>query len=535
MTRVKGVDDTVTEEREMKIVTISQMQQAEHDSAKSGITTDVLMENAGKAVAEEIQRQLGDLRKHNVLILIGPGNNGGDGLVVARYLYDWGISKVKTYLCNKRPSNDANLEQVKKRSIHICELDNDVKLSKFEEWLSEATAVVDAILGTGKTRPIEGALAHLLKATHTARLQRRSLRLFALDLPSGLNPDTGSVDPATPSVDSTITLGFPKTGLYNHPGSERAGLIRIVDIGILPKLTDHITTELLTDSSVSAMLPVRQPYSNKGTWGKVLAVTGSINYLGAAYLSCSGVIRVGAGLATLAIAHSLLPILASKLTEATFLPLPEIALGLPSAEAANILQQQLPLYDVLLIGCGLGQNPPVVDLVYKILFDRPSQHPAVVVDADGLNALARKPEWWKLFTEDAILTPHAGEMARLTGKSIDEVQSKRLEIAKEAAARWNKTIVLKGAYTVIAAPDGRVSISPFANAGLASAGTGDVLAGAIAGFKAQGLSCFEATSCGVYIHGLAGELVKAEIGDAGMIASDLLLVLPVAIRQLKEV
>jgi ADP-dependent NAD(P)H-hydrate dehydratase / NAD(P)H-hydrate epimerase len=519
----------------MKILNVAQMQQAERDSARFGITTAMLMENAGKAAAEEIQRYLGNLKDHNILILVGPGNNGGDGLVAARYLYDWGASRVKIYLCGRRPAADTNLEQVKKRSIHCTELGSDTNLNKFEEWLSEATAVVDAVFGTGKTRDIEGSLASVLQSIQSARRLRRSLRLFALDLPSGLNANTGEIDAATPRVDSTLTLGFPKIGLFNYPGLDIVGSIRVLDIGIPMKLADYVNTELLTDSDVAAILPERRSHSNKGSWGKVMVVAGSINYLGAPYLACSGTIRVGAGLTTLAIAHNLLPILATKLTEIIFVSLPEISYGLPSQEATNILHQQLPQYDVLLMGCGLGQNQAVIDLVQQTLFDSLTKKPVVVLDADGINALARIPEWWKKFAEEAILTPHAGEMSRLTGKSIVEVQSNRIEIARECAARWNKIIVLKGAYTVIADPGGQVRVSPFANAGLATAGTGDVLAGAVAGFKAQGLSCFESAICGAYVHGLAGELVKAELGDAGMIASDLLQALPMSIRQLKEV
>jgi len=394
--------------------------------------------------------------------------------------------------------------------------------------------VVDALFGTGKNRTIEGTLAQVLKDIHDARRQRRTLRLLALDLPSGLNADTGATDPATPTVDCTITLGFPKYGLFNHPGAERAGLIRIIDIGVPPKLVDYVNIELLTDQGAATALPERPAYSHKGNWGRVMAITGSINYPGAAYLSCSGTIRVGAGLTTLAITQSLMPILASKLTEVIYLPLPETSHGLPSPEAASILHQQLQQYDVLLMGCGIGQNQAVIDMAHKIIFEHPTKHPAVVLDADAINALAHKPEWWKLFNEDAILTPHAGEMSRLTGRSIGEVQSNRIEITRESASKWNKTVILKGAYTVIAAPDGRVRVSPFANAGLASAGTGDVLAGAVAGFKAQGLSYFDAAICGVYVHGLAGELVKDELGDAGMVASDILQALPMAIRQLKE-
>jgi ADP-dependent NAD(P)H-hydrate dehydratase / NAD(P)H-hydrate epimerase len=519
----------------MKIVNISQMQKAERESANFNISIEQLMENAGKAVAEEIRQQFGELGNQNILFLIGPGNNGGDGLVAARHLYDWGTGRVKVYLCSKRQSHDINLIQVIKRSIHYHESDSDVNFSKLEEWLSEATVVVDAIFGTGKSRAIEGSIAEVLKTLHTVKQQRRSLKLIALDLPSGLNADSGAADPATPSADSTITLGFPKTGLFNHPGCEKAGKIKVADIGIPSKIVDYVKTEFLTDSITSALLPERKSFSHKGTWGRVMAVTGSINYMGAAYLSCSGAVRVGAGLTSLAISYSLLPILASKLTEVIFIPLPESSYGILSAEAANILHQQLPQYDVLLMGCGMGTSQAAIDLVYKTLFDREPKHPAVVLDADGINALAHKPEWWKRFTEDAILTPHAGEMARLTGKTITEIQTNRIETARECAARWNKTLVLKGAYSVIAAPDGRVRVSPFANAGLASAGTGDVLAGAAAGFKAQGLSCFDAATCGVYIHGLAGELVKDELGDAGMTASDLLQTLPLAIRQLKEV
>ena len=195
----------------------------------------------------------------------------------------------------------------------------------------------------------------------------------------------------------------------------------------------------------------------------------------------------------------------------------------------------MPDYDVLLLGCGIGQGQPTIDLVRALLLSPGLKLPPVVLDADGLNILSRQPDWSKEFPGEAIFTPHAGEMARLLGCSIEEIQSNRLEAAQEAAAKWHKTVVLKGAYTVISAPDGRVRVSPFANAGLASAGTGDVLAGAVAGMLAQGLSLFEAAACGVYLHGLAGELVRAEMGDAGMLASDLLPVLPRAIRQLKEV
>ncbi|MBN1191124.1 MAG: NAD(P)H-hydrate dehydratase [Dehalococcoidales bacterium] len=518
----------------MKIVSVAQMQQAERDCSQFGISLDQLMQVAGKAVAEEVHRLVGDIRRANILVLIGPGNNGGDGLVAARHLYDWGAGRIKVYLCERRKYPDVNLEEVKKRGIHYCELQNDVNFNKFSEWLSEAGIVLDAVFGTGKSRPLTGTFAHILGEVNEARRKRSDLRVIALDLPSGLNADSGLVDPSTPSADNTITLGFPKTGLYNLPGAEKAGKISLVDIGIPHSLVDHIQTRLLGPKGVKAILPGRSLIAHKGTHGKIMALTGSINYPGAAYLACSSTLRVGAGLTTLAIARSLYPVLAVKLTEVTYVPLPESSAGLLSTDAVEMVCRQLPQYDVLLAGCGSGQSQPVKDLIESLLVKSSLKLPRVVLDADGINILAGIPEWWKTFKDNAVLTPHAGEMSRLLGRTVTEVQSDRISLAREAAAQWHKTVVLKGAYTVIAAPDGRVNVSPFANAGLASAGTGDVLAGAVAGMAAQGLELFEAASCAVYVHALAGEMVKEKTGDAGMLAGDLLPFLPLAIRQLKE-
>ena len=237
---------------------------------------------------------------------------------------------------------------------------------------------------------------------------------------------------------------------------------------------------------------------------------------------------------TLATATSLQPILASKLTEATYLPLPESHPGIISPQAAELIHQQLAHYDVLLLGCGLGQSQSVIKFIKSTLFESKLAPSPLVLDADALNTLAETPNWWQQLPDDAILTPHPGEMARLTGLSADEIQSNRIDMAKKLALEWHKTVVLKGAYTVIATPDGQVRVSPIANPGLASAGTGDVLTGTIAGLGAQGLSLFDAAACGVYLHGKAGEMVKAKLGDAGMIATDLLPALPLVIKQLKE-
>ena len=513
----------------MKIVTSEQMRRIEQECAGIGLPPDALMENAGKAIAEEVRRIMGKINRPSILLLIGPGNNGGDGLVAARHLHDWG-ARVSPYLCRQR--ENSNLELVKKRGLTCVEAAQDEKLNEFDKLLASPDCIVDALFGTGKVRPFQGIVRQILERTTRAKKENPNLRIIAVDLPSGLNADSGAVDPACLYADVTIALGLPKPGLYTFPGAERAGKITIADIGIPDGLADSITTELITDEWARNTLPKRPLNANKGSFGRVLVIAGSPNYIGAAYLAGSGAMRVGAGLVTQAAATSLLPVIAARLTEATYLPLPESAPGVISPEAAEIIGQQLSNYNVILLGCGLGQSQSAKDLVTALL---PREElPSVVLDADALNILAQIPNWWQQLGNDAILTPHPGEMARLSGLSVAEIQSNRVGTACMFAQEWHKTIVLKGAYTVIATPDGHSKVSPVANPGLASAGTGDVLTGAIAGLAAQGLSLFDAATLGVYLHGKAGDMVKDIIGDAGMIATDLLPALPVVIKQLKE-
>lgn len=513
----------------MKIVTSEEMRQIEQDCASIGLPTDVLMENAGKAIAEEVRQILKTANQQPILFLIGPGNNGGDGLVAARHLHDWG-ARVSLYLCSDRP-DDSNLKLVQQRGIACVKAAQDENLDNLDKLLSSASCVIDGLFGTGQVRPFQGLLQQVLDRIANAGRKDQGLRIIAIDLPSGLNADSGAADPACLHADNTITLGLPKPGLFSFPGAERAGKVTIVDIGIPDHLAESVTRELITADWARTILPKRPLNANKGSFGRVLVAAGSINYIGAACLACNSAIRVGAGLVTLATAASLQPVLASKLTEVTYFPLPESQPGIVSPKAAELIGQQFRNYNVLLLGCGLGQSQTTTEFVNSIVFSE--RLPATVIDADGLNALAKIPNWWQRLTSDAILTPHPGEMSRLCGLSIEEIQADRMGIAQKLAMEWHKTIVLKGAWTVVAAPDGRLRISPVANPGMASAGTGDVLAGAIAGLVAQGLSFFDAATLGVYLHGEAGEIVKDRLGDTGMIATDLLPVLPVAIKQLK--
>jgi len=518
----------------VKIVTTEEMIELERRSDEAGVPPSILMEHAGLAIARHIYGLIGNVAGRDIVILVGPGNNGGDGLVAARHLRDWG-ARVCVYLPAKRKDNDKNFQLVKERVIRIVLAENDKKYADLHRALSSADVVIDAIFGTGKLRPITGAIKDILNRVRDTKKIRPEMKIVAVDLPSGVDSDSGAADPATLAADLTVTLGYPKIGLFYSPVSELIGKLVIADIGIPSNLGKDIATELITADWVQATLPKRPKNAHKGTFGKVLVCAGSMQYIGAAYLACMGAMRVGAGLVTLATAQSIQPILAAKLTEATYAPLPEAEAGYISSNASQIVHEQLADYDVLLIGCGLSQHPSVVDFVNKVLFEMPSSlKPAIVIDADALNALAQTPNWWKKLKRDAILTPHPGEMARLSGLSMKAISQDRLEMARGCAAKWNKTVILKGANSIIASPDGKAKINAAANPGLASAGTGDVLAGTIAGLLAQGLSYTDAAACGVYLHTAAADHVRDDMGEAGMIASDLLPVLPKVIKKIKE-
>ena len=508
------------------------MREIEDRAEAAGVSKDALMENAGLAVAEHIRARVRNLVGMTVVALVGPGNNGGDGLVAARHLDAWG-ARVTVCLCRDNPAHQGKVDYLRGKRVTIIRLDDEDGLDQLRESLQLAQIVLDAILGTGRTRPITGPTADALDLLREVRAGNEPLRLFALDVPTGLNADTGTVDPKTVPCDETLTLSNPKAGLYRFPGAEYAGAIEILDIGIPEGLDGETAFELMTDAWVRAALPARPMAGHKGTFGKALIVGGSRNYVGAPYLAATAAGRVGAGLVTLAVPQSLQMAVAAKAVEPTYLPLPEESHGVPRADAACLIAEQAGAYQALLIGPGIGQADSTREMVKRLLFES-GPHPPLVVDADGLNILAASSEsWWNDFPQEAILTPHPGEMARLTGRSTKDIQERRVEIAVESAVKWRKIVVLKGAFTVVAYPDGRSRLSPFANPSMATAGTGDVLAGTIAGLLAQGVAPEGAAALGVYLHGMAGERASADLGSAGMLASDLLPDLPRAMRDLR--
>ncbi len=516
----------------MKILNTNQMRRSEQECAEIGLTSAILMENAGRAVAEQVKHIVGNINNKHIIILIGPGNNGGDGLVTARYLHDWG-AQITLLLFSERSSSDQNLKLIHERQINCVNVSARFDITELSLLLKSAGIVIDSLFGTGKLRRLDNHYSQVLETISKVKQQLPQLQIIALDLPSGLNADSGSIDPACLKADETITLGFPKMGLFSPSASDWVGRLSIVDIGIPAHLVDNVQNELITENWARATLPSRPLQANKGTFGRVLVNAGSKEYIGAAFLACTGAIRVGAGIVTLATPASLHAIMAVKLTEVTHLPLPETKQGtIMVTKAAQLIHNNLSRFDVLLSGCGIGQGRATSRFIRSLLMGTHLALP-VVLDADALNILAKITNWWQQLTNDAILTPHPGEMARLAGMSVDNIQLGRINIARAMASKWRKIVVLKGAHTVVASPDGRCQVSPFCNPGLATGGTGDVLSGIISGLLAQKVPLFEAATLGVFLHGKAGEIIKNKYGDTGMMASDLLPALPLAIMLIK--
>ena len=516
----------------MKIVTVEQMRRLEEASASQGISTDTLMENAGLAVATEAQKALGSIAGSRVLVLAGSGNNGGDGLVASRHLRRWG-AEVTAYLVLKRQQVDPKLQLALERGVDVLYASDDPDLGALDAQLGRSRLVIDAVLGTGRARPLEGVVKEALLRLAGARDRRAEMTIMALDLPSGLDADTGQVDLACPQADITVTFGFPKVGHYLFPGAGKLGKLEVVDIGIPGHLASDINLELLTAGWVRARLPPRPPEAHKGNFGHALIIAGSRSYVGAAYLASQAAARVGPGLVTLASPRSIYPILASKLTEVIHFPLPEDEEGRFHPDGARLVKENIGQYSALSVGCGFGRSDGLIEFLREILLSEPAPSLPLVIDADGLNVLSRIDGWWRDLKCRVVLTPHPGEMATLTGLAISDIQARRAETALEWAARWDSVVVLKGAHTVIATPGGMCRVSPFANPGLASGGTGDVLTGVITGLMAQGVAVEDAAACGVYLHGSAAEMVRKELGDTGTLAGDLLPVLPRAIMDLR--
>jgi NAD(P)H-hydrate epimerase len=550
----------------MKVVTVDQMQRIESDSDAAGHSYAEMMEHAGRAVAEIIEART-SVQDKNALILVGPGNNGGDGLVAARCLSE-ADAQVTCYLYGDRsPAVDENFRLVLEGRVQVALAEEDEAWQLLRNLIDQADILIDALLGTGTHLPLRGGLGEMLGVASSMVAERRQPPIdehtalvpgpsatgrgapfvVAVDGPTGLDYGSGVLDEAAIPADLTVTFAYPKVGHFLFPGAGAVGELVVADIGIDRALAEDVTLEVVTPAMVREWFPPRPPDAHKGTFGRAMIIAGSVNYTGAAYLAGAAATRAGAGLVTLALPSAIHGPVAAHLAEATYLLLPE-ALGVVSRDAADVLTKELQGYEVLLVGPGLGHEDQTEGFLERLLrggkerrsvgflhsgagAPARSDLPPLVIDADGLNILSALEDWPRWLPREAILTPHPGEMARLMGGSIQDVQQTRVATARSQAAEWGQVVVLKGAYTVVAGPDGRTVIEPFANPGLATAGTGDVLAGTIVALRAQGLGAFEAAAAGAYLHGLAGELARRELGAAGMVAGDVLARLPEAWRR----
>ncbi len=537
-----------------KIVTVEQMRTIEKAADAAGLTYDQMMENAGRAVAEAILHRWPNLSGRQVLILIGSGNNGGDGLVVGHYLVEAGAN-VSAYLTHSRSEKDINLARLAKQAAEITTVELDQHSRGLRKLVKRADLIVDAVLGTGFSLPLKGVARDVLRTVKKALTNReRRPMVVAVDCPSGLDCDSGQLAKEALDCDLTVTLAAVKPGLLNFPGAEAVGKLVVADIGIPDdqKEIARINLELATRETVRSWLPDRPKDAHKGTFGRALIVAGSINFPGAAVLAGLGAYRVGAGLVTLAVPAPIQQMLVPQLPEATWVILPH-ELGVIAEGAAAVLEGELEQTQAMLLGPGFGQDPSTEAFLHELLgaeaglargqigFIHPrdrkevqtSNLPPCVVDADGLKLIKRISGWPDLLPENSVLTPHPGEMAVLTEQPKSDIQADRVAAAMLWAKTWGHVVVLKGAFTVVASPDGRTTVMPFASPALARAGTGDVLAGAIVGFRAQGLKAYESAVMGSFLHGRAGELAAEMVGsDASVLAGDVADALSEAMKEL---
>lgn len=544
----------------MKVVNIDTMRTIEKAADAAGHSYADMMELAGRATADYILNTLVSYTlEPNVLILVGPGNNGGDGLVAGRCLME-DLPDATVIACLVKARDDDVFKAARDVGVSMIVMPEEGNPTDLEEALMNTSVVVDALFGTGARLPIEGKAAEMLSLTHHTLQDRQDFALtltpltsppqeiidrpiiIAVDCPSGLDCDTGQLDEKTLYADATITFAAAKLGQLKFPGAEAVGDLIIGDIGLPADLEelDTVTLTVADGTYVKECLPKRSINTHKGSFGKVMVIAGSANYIGAAYLAGAAAYRVGAGLVSIGAPQIIVATLASLLPDATWLLLPH-EMGVLHERAVPLIREASNGYDALLLGPGLGQDEVTkkfIEEMFKIEQTRPAKRkqvgfqfpdqedmveeeivtvdlPPMVIDADGLNLLAHLDEWWKLLPSNTILTPHPAEFARLAGLKDDEnqsaiqrVQADRVNLAIQYAAEWNVIVVLKGAFTIVAGPDGGATIIPFATSALATAGTGDVLAGAIVGLLGQGVTPLDAAVGGAWIHGLAGMLAE---------------------------
>lgn len=509
----------------MRVVTSAQMVELDRRATERyGIPVERLMETAGRRVAQAALDLVPGSRGP-VTVLAGKGHNGGDGLVAARQLASRGISVVALLMADETEysgETGRTLSRAREGGVRIIDT-SALATGELPRALSTAALIVDALFGTGFRGPARGSAAALIDAANTSKKP-----VLAVDIPSGLNADTGQADGPVVRALATVTMGLPKVGLLIPPGIELAGTIYVADIGYPLEIADEpsITTHLVTGEMVRTHIPARPFDAHKGTFGRTLVIAGSVGFTGAPVLAALGALRIGAGLVTLAAPRTVYPIIASQVIEAMPTPLDDDG-GALSASALARVEELAAASDVVAVGPGLSTAPGVRRVVEGLL----ASGKPLVVDADALNVLAGQAEILRRSTGPVVITPHPGELARLLGKQTQEVVTDQLGEARAAAERLRCVVVLKSASTVVATPEGDAYFVLTGNPGMATGGMGDVLTGAIASLIGQGISPAEAAWTAAYLHGMAADLIVEERGMAGMLASEVAHHLPAAIAR----
>lgn len=516
----------------MKVANCSQMKNIDRTAIDEiGIPGIVLMENAALKVVEEIKGTLGEIGYKSIVIFCGKGNNGGDGFAIARHLRNMGANVLVILLADENEiKGDAliNFKIIRQLSIKIAQVYNRTALEEIAASLYMCDLVVDAIFGTGIKGKITGIADDIIQLINFS-----GRYVISVDIPSGINGDDGRICGICVNADKTVTFVLPKIGLLNFPAADYVGELVIADISIPHSIiqAQNININTIGREDIKALLPLRKNDSNKGDYGKIVVVAGSTGMTGAAALAATAALRSGSGLVTVGIPKSLNMLMEVKLTEAMSLPLEDDGKGVLSQSCTSQILEKMCKTDVLVFGPGLTNEPSVSDILADIL--KKADIP-IIIDADGINALAKNINILKECNCPVVITPHPGEMSRLTGLDIRHIQSDRIEVAQKFAQEWQVTVVLKGARTIIACPTGETFINTTGNPGMATGGTGDVLSGLIASLIGQGLDINRAAMMGVYIHGFAADLEVGQKGQHGLIATDIVEALPMAFYELSN-
>ena len=505
-------------------VTNEQMKTAEALAVQNGTSYMQLMKNAGEACFGRISKILGGVEDKSFVILAGRGNNGGDGIIIADMLTEARASAILVFVQDLPRSETARqcystYEKVVKSTLYVHRKDVVMRA------LENCDAIIDCVFGTGFHGELEATLVELFNFIH----EKCPAVKISVDVPSGIDSDTGDIAEGAFRPDYTIVLGAVKKGLYSHPAFERCGGMMLADIGIKDEYYTGCEA-ILADEILSEFIPERYRVSHKGSYGRLLNISGSAFYTGAALLSTNGALRMGVGLCTLATPTRVINAIAAAVPETTYLPLEQDFDGFMNEKAIEPITKALETnkYSAVLIGCGIGNTKTAADLTRLVIKNAGCP---VIIDADGLNSLAGNINVLKESKKGVIVTPHPAEFSRLTGKSVEEIQRDRLSCAKAFAKEYGCVTVLKGVNTVTASPEGQIIVNTTGNPGLAKGGSGDVLAGMIAALAAQGTEMFYAAAAGAYLHGLAADLLARTKGLPAILPRDIPEALPELLRK----